>query len=337
MRRAWRLPPTPYVLWQSHAVGPLLSLLQTIQTAQLGQAALPKRAIFVLGYWRSGTTLLHELLCLDPRFCFPTTEACMNPHGLVFRRGSQSSRPGRVVRRPMDDMVLHRNAPQEDEFALFALGARSPYETLLAPDHLAEALALADPANLSAEERDRWRAIFASFVRAVMLTGGERTLVLKSPPHACRIAELAALMPDSRFILIVREPAMVFESAARMWRRLFEIYSSGRVPGEDAIREAVLTDRPRFERNLAAGAARLSCVNFAAIRYEDLVADPTGVCASLYGRLDLGDFSAVRERFEAEARTRHEYRASNRPPPEAWAARLRAEWKDVFESHRALG
>ena len=29
--------------------------------------------LFIVGHWRSGTTLLHELLMLDSRFCCPST------------------------------------------------------------------------------------------------------------------------------------------------------------------------------------------------------------------------------------------------------------------------
>ena len=38
----------------------------------------------MIGHWRSGTTLLHELLVLDPRHTFPDTYACFAPnHFLV--------------------------------------------------------------------------------------------------------------------------------------------------------------------------------------------------------------------------------------------------------------
>ena len=32
--------------------------------------------LFILGHWRSGTTLLHELLVLDKRHTYPTTYEC---------------------------------------------------------------------------------------------------------------------------------------------------------------------------------------------------------------------------------------------------------------------
>jgi len=47
----------------------------------------------------------------------------------------------------MDEMEVRPGSPQEDEFALLSLGARSPYEALLVPAILPESLKLTDLAN----------------------------------------------------------------------------------------------------------------------------------------------------------------------------------------------
>lgn len=138
----WGLRPTPLLLWQTLVPGSLFSILDALQqkvsAAQLAKANL-RDAVVVLGYWRSGTTLLHELMCLDPRYTFPTTHACMNPHHFLFTEASTLASGGASAQRPMDDMVVQSGSPQEDEFALLSLGARSPYEALLIPSVLCEA------------------------------------------------------------------------------------------------------------------------------------------------------------------------------------------------------
>ena len=62
------------LLWQTLVPGSLFSamagLQETVAREQLAQANY-RNAVVVLGYWRSGTTLLHELLCLDPRYTYP--------------------------------------------------------------------------------------------------------------------------------------------------------------------------------------------------------------------------------------------------------------------------
>ncbi|HZD32715.1 MAG TPA: hypothetical protein VE779_13770, partial [Candidatus Angelobacter sp.] len=107
LRRNWHLLPSPMLLWQTFGPGTVLSAMTAMQRSvsheQLSKADL-RDAVVVLGYWRSGTTLLHELLCLDNRFTFPTTHACMNPHHFLFSESSALAREGAVAQRPMDEM-----------------------------------------------------------------------------------------------------------------------------------------------------------------------------------------------------------------------------------------
>ena len=56
-------------------------ILWLIQIALMGRkidrTKIEADPIFVIGHWRSGTTLLHELLALDPRHTFADTYACL--------------------------------------------------------------------------------------------------------------------------------------------------------------------------------------------------------------------------------------------------------------------
>jgi hypothetical protein len=324
------------LLWQTLVPGSLFSVMTRLQKSVSGEqlaAANYTGAVVVLGYWRSGTTLLHEFLSLDDRYCFPTTHACMNPHHFVLTEAGALARGGTGSQRPMDDMQVLPGSPQEDEFAMLSLGARSPYEALLVPARLAEALRLADPANLTAAERQKWRSVFLDFLAGVSVRGGRRPIVLKSPTHGFRVAVLRELLPDARFVLIVRDPATNFESVVRMWRKMFETYAFGPVPSADEIREAVLEDRPRFEATLAAGTAGLADNRFATIKYESLVADPAGVSAQIYERLELGDFAHVREAILAETARRREYRARADQPSDAWRQRINSEWAGIFAKY----
>ena len=167
------------------------------------------------------------------------------------------------------------NSPQEDEFALLGLGARSPYEAFLAPTHLSEAMALADPRDLTEQERRAWQAAFLGFLHGVSRVGGGRPVIAKSPTHSYRIATIAQLVPDARFVLVVRDPLTLFESVVRMWHSMASLYSLGPVPTTDEIRSVILAERPHFEAKLADGRAAVEQDRFAEVRYEALVADPT--------------------------------------------------------------
>jgi hypothetical protein len=204
---------------------------------------------------------------------------------------------------------------------------------LLTPRNFARALQLADPHDLTPTEEATWRAVFLSFLSGVSVRGGGRPPILKSPTHGFRLATLRELLPDARFVLIVRDPWTHFESVIRMWRRMMETYSLEPVPPEDDIRDAVLADRLRFEAKLERGAAGLPGNRFATLTYEALAADPAGACERLYAQLELGDFALVRERIAAEVERRRDYRAQGRQPAGIWGERIKTEWAPVFAKY----
>ena len=91
--------------------------------------------IFIIGHWRSGTTLLHELLVLDGRYTYPTTYQCLAPnHFLISEWLVTKFKFLLPAKRPMDNMVTGWDRPQEDEFALCNMGLPSPYLTMAFPN-----------------------------------------------------------------------------------------------------------------------------------------------------------------------------------------------------------
>ncbi len=109
------------------------SALQTLERAVYGRrvarVVIAKPPVFILGHWRSGTTLLHNLLALDPQFVAPTHFQVSFPgHFLLteewLARLLKNAIPSR---RPMDEMALAWNVPGEDEIALLLTTLASPY------------------------------------------------------------------------------------------------------------------------------------------------------------------------------------------------------------------
>jgi len=120
---------------------PFTDLMALIQHVIFGRAIartpLVGAPIFVLGHWRSGTTLLHEYLSLDERFASPTTFQCFAPWHFLLTEGLVTRFGGFLLpdKRPMDNMKAGWALPQEDEFALMNLGAPTPYLRILFPHH----------------------------------------------------------------------------------------------------------------------------------------------------------------------------------------------------------
>ncbi|MGW8257800.1 MAG: sulfotransferase family protein, partial [Thermoguttaceae bacterium] len=189
---------------------------------QIARTKLKADPLFVIGHWRSGTTLLHELLVLDSRHTFPDTYACFAPnHFLVsswfFKPMLKFLLPSR---RPMDNMAAGWDRPQEDEFALCNMGAPSPYLTAVFPNRPPQDQEYLDFQGLDTKGLHRWKSKLLWFLQCLTFRNPKR-IVLKSPPHTCRIKTLLELFPKAKFVHIVRDPYVIFLSTINLWKRLY--------------------------------------------------------------------------------------------------------------------
>lgn len=267
---------------------------------QVAKTILPA-PIFVLGFWRSGTTFLHELLCRDPRFGFPSTYACLNPAHFLLSEKKLRNQSDREVSRAMDNLRYSWASPQEDEFALFALGAPSAYEVLLVPSLMSDVNSLLDLQAGSQEQQTLWFSTFDYFLRLLTIQQSEaqraRPMVLKSPTHGYRMQTLQKRFPAARYVVIERNPYEVFASNLKLWRTLIDQYGLERCTDQE-IEDFVLAAYPLHEKLVSEGVQRATPNSVAHVRYEDLEKDPLEQARQVYATLQLSDFETVRPRFE---------------------------------------
>jgi hypothetical protein len=286
--------------WLSGAGHSALFRLQNASHADALKAAIPRPPVFVLGFWRSGTTFLHELFCRDPQFGFPSTYACMHPSHFVLTEAWASGRKAaQPTTRPMDNMSYSWASPQEDEFALLALGAPSPYESLIVPSLMCDPQALVDLNRRSPAEQKRWGDALQCFLRLLSVQQG-KTMVFKSPPHGFKLLLLLRMFPHARYVIIERNPYEVFASNLKLWRTLLDQYAVESSSSEE-IEQFVLAAYLMHEEAIREGMSAASAGRLAGVRFEELVADPIRQMERLYGELELGNFDRARARLEQYA------------------------------------
>jgi omega-hydroxy-beta-dihydromenaquinone-9 sulfotransferase len=314
------------------------TLLRYLQDAWYGSRLerTPVRhdPLFIVGHWRTGTTLLHELLILDERHNYPNTYQCLEPNHFLlsekyFTRWFAWMLPSR---RPMDNMAAGWDRPQEDEFALCMMGQPSPYLTIAFPNHPPQDQEALDLDGLPPRARRAWKRAFLRFIRHLTFKSPRR-LVLKSPTHSFRIKTLLELFPDARFVHIVRDPYVVFPSTVNLWKSLYQTQGLQR-PTFAGLEEHVFRTFTHLYARLEEGRRLLGPGRFHELRYEDLVADPVGQMRLLYERLDLGDFEQVRPRLEKYLAASAGYKTNRYP---TLSPELRAEitrrWGDVIRRY----
>lgn len=188
----------------------LLACVESLMFESLIRQTTPNpRPVFILGHPRTGTTLLHSLMALDEdQFDVCTTFCAGFPSCFLWfeRFGKKLFRGILDETRPMDNVILDFDLPQEDELATNVLSAgTSPYMPLFfmpqepefRPYYAFDDHASGDeklPPEEMATARNRWVNTFYYLcqkltLRSLRMKNAALRLVLKSPVHTARYGE----------------------------------------------------------------------------------------------------------------------------------------------------
>lgn len=309
--------------------------LNGLHGERVRDTVLREPPVFVIGHWRTGTTLLHELLIRDPRFGFPDMVDCFEPHHALitsqfFKRYCWWLLPDR---RPMDNMRFGWERPQEDEFALALLGLPSTYTDFAFPNNPPMYPGALDLSGLSTAQLAKWKRLFVRFLKEVTLRTGKR-LVLKSPPHTARIPTLLELFPDAKFVHIVRDPRVVFPSTINLWRSMARGHGL-QTPVWPGLEEKVLSEFRTIYDRLEEARPLLQSKpgRFYELHYEELVNDPVAELRKVYDALELGGFDAARPRVEEYLRQTAGYETNKYELTDTQRATIEDRWGDVIRRY----
>lgn len=254
-----------------------------LQSQIVNVRPVSKNPVFILGAWRSGTTFLHELMACHSGFYTPQTWQVMSPSTFGIMGMPNASK---CLMRPMDDFTIDTNSPQEDEFALLALGFPSLYRSFLDPRRIDELSSLLD---LKTWERpnlaERKWLQFLEQVQESSKGIGKR-LLLKSPNHSFRFPMLKRNFPAMKGVWIIRNPEEIWQSNRRLWPVMAEQYGLASI--EYGKLEGFL-----YELIVATGNAlrhwssALSPKDLVVISLDELKSNPICVVKSIFKRLDI--------------------------------------------------
>jgi hypothetical protein len=292
--------------------------------------------IFIIGHWRSGTTLLHEMLTLDDRFTFPNTYECFNPNHFLLTEWIDTRVLGFLFglllpeRRPFDNMAMGWEQPQEDEFALCNLGVPSPYQKIVFPNQNPYPEYF-DLEQVSPEAREQWTRYLVTFLKQITLRR-PKPIILKSPTHTYRVKLLSKIFPHAQFVHIARDPYVVYSSTVHMWKNIFEAQGLQR-PRLEELDEYVFTNFIHMHQVLEKARRRLDPGRFHELRYEDLVKNPIQEMRRLYEHLQLGGFEQVLPKLEQYLAQKAGYQTNHyKLDPELREA-IRRRWGEVIERY----
>ena len=292
------------VLATSLVTAPLRVMERLYSIPALAGIRISEPPVYVHGFARSGTTYLHNLMAQDPGFGNVSTfQAAASPMFLIGRGWLDPIIANRLPKnRPMDDMEVSLNLPQEEDVAVAGISHLSPTHFLSFPHRGPEVLKKFAHMRLSAKELAEWERAYMTVLRKATLASGGRRLVLKSPATLGRTSTLLRLFPEAKFIYVVRNPYMVYPSAIKLYRAMVPMLQLTPVDWnvvDAALRENYVTMVRRYMKHREA----IPEGNLVEVRFEDILQDPLGAFERIYAKLGLPDWERARAPMEEYLQT----------------------------------
>ena len=277
-----------FFLFQSACWSSLFALIDKSRFAKsLEKIDKIPAPIFIIGHWRTGTTLLHKLMSLDPNLKAPTLFDVAIPNGFLssYRFYKPIMKLMVSRHRPMDMVKMGIDEPQEDEYAIFRMTAFSPLEKLIFPASPGYFLLPCDSFLPEGEKRLEWEKSIVSFFKKLFYSSG-KTIVSKNPFNSLRINDLRKIFPEARFIHIYRHPFKVIPSTINMFTIVQKQNCLNKNGAEPTLPEVckvfdkIMTTIRQDLQGLPSGI-------YHEIKFEDFETDPIGFLKSLYQSLKL--------------------------------------------------
>jgi len=255
--------------------------------------------LFIIGFWRSGTTLLHNLLCQDPAAAYTTTFQTVFPNLILSQSWWLKTFTNHFLppRRPYDNISMDMDFPQEEDFGMMNIQPSTIYKFFLFPaefDNIIEKELFTGslPPEIIAQWKEAYRCMIA---KAVFNTRGTR-YVGKNPCHLTRIGLLIEMFPDAKFIFIHRHPYKVIESLYHFILSVFPGVQLQDVP-QDFSRKKVVNLYKRAMDAYFRDRDQIPASNLIELKMDDFVGDIPRHLNEIYTKFGLGDFGKVSSRF----------------------------------------
>ena len=309
-------------LWESVLLG-----------GKIARQKIDHPPIFILGHWRSGTTLLHNLMTLDPQFTYPNLYQVMYPGSFLLTERVVTRLTGWVLpkTRPMDNIPAGWDLPQEDEMALLLLTLMSPYLMLAHQGAPEKTCRFFDLKQLTPDERRRWHDAFLTFVKKLTVRDN-KPVVLKSPSHTFRIPVLLEMFPDARFVYIYRDPYAVYSSGMHLRRTLFRENGLGK-PNFQGMDEEVLQVYADCIETYEKTKHLIPAGRLHEMKFEDLEADPLNQMHQVYEALKLPGWDRVEPAISKEVPALNKYRKNSFNLDEETMRCVYSRWRKSFDTY----
>lgn len=287
--------------------------------------------VFIIGYFRSGTTHLHNLMARDKEFATPN-----NYHGLFLNYcliggGWLKRNLGRFfpAQRIQDNVFLSIDEPQEEEQAMFCYTRHNGLIHYFFPkneSYFHRYILL----NEGQRSNELWRKNYLELLQIISYSLGSKKLLLKNPLNTSRIGEIRKLFPNSNFIFIIRNPYELYSSVLYWHKSLIQSLSLQKLSDAE-LEELILFRFKSIMLKYLDLRKFLPKDRLIEVKFENLEEDPIRVIGNIYRKLSLEGIDNILPGIQSYLDGIKGYEKNLYPPLSSKTIqRINQEWKFAF-------
>jgi len=258
-----------------------------------------EKPIFILGFPRTGTTLLHNLLSQSSGYRFPYMWETLCPS--IYpdaRKGYSKDRIANAVK--VVKFIDYVNPQLKSIHPLYPEGpdeCLKLIESSFTAPHIP--LYFHTPQYwdwFKAQQKDKLRAVYARYKQQLQLLQWHRpqdTWVLKTPIHLYFLPELLDTFPDARIIQLHRDPYKVTASFCSLVAACRSLYSD--IINMEEIGQFVMDFMTLSTKRAMEAENSNSTHSFCHVNYTSLISHPEKEIMGIYKQLGLTYTSAIEE------------------------------------------
>lgn len=270
-----------------------------------------KDPIYIVGFWRSGTTFLQNLLTRDPQFAWFDPLKTVSFNNCILLRPILSKFMDGLLKdaRPMDNLEYKTDLPMEEVFAQATLSTQAISHMLVFPDS-GNGTRYIETAFIDEQDekmQHAWRKAYSYLIQKVTYLWKGKQLLLKSPENTCRIKALKCLFPGSKFINIYRNPYTVILSTMNMFSKEMELFRLNDAASEQVIEDVAIDVFARIYRKALPELEAMPPEDRIDICYEEFCKDPKGYVRKIYLQLGIEGYEEALPYFEQYLESQKNY------------------------------
>jgi hypothetical protein len=300
---------------------------------KIHHTSLKEDPLFIIGHWRSGTTYLHNMITINKQFGYCSTFTATMPG--IFLTAENLLKPLLIAsipdKRPMDDVAMGADLPQEEEYAIGGLIPYAYYNGWCFPRNMAFYNDFVTMQNSSPSRVEQWKSTYRYLLKKLTIYNKGRQLALKNPANTGRIRILLDMFPNAKFIHIYRNPYEVYYSMMKFLCIVIPRYCVQRPPSIHTIQTHMMKLYTSMYRQYLAEKHLIPPEHLIEVRYEEFIEKPVEEIKRIYTDLNLPHYTENEQQIIRYATSQRKFKTSSYNMDNTTKKHIYDQWQFAFK------